>query len=180
MIFRDCSDQQSARGVRFCDQKGNSVKRPNRREFLCDACVLAAYPALGTVVEEPVTNGALHPTVSLPSDLGRVLTDYENLWAHRDPAALAALFTEDGIVLSPGHQMVRGRGAIARYYTGPGSPLSLRAVAFATEGNVGYIIGGFSRAPGARDVGKFTLTLRRDKSGRWLIQSDMDNGNSPR
>jgi uncharacterized protein (TIGR02246 family) len=112
--------------------------------------------------------------------MARVLTDYERLWTHRDSAALAALFTEDGIVLSPGHPMVRGRAAIARYYTGAGNPLSLRAVAFAAEGNVGYIIGGFSRTPGPPDGGKFTLTLRRDASGRWLIQSDMDNGNAPR
>ena len=156
------------------------MKRSNRREFLRNACVLTAYPALGIAAQESITGETLQPTVSLPSDLARVLTDYEDLWAHRDSTALAALFTEDGIVLSPGHQMVRGRTAIARYYTGPGSPLSLRAVAFATDGNVGYIIGGFSRAPGARDEGEFTLTLRRDKSGRWLIQSDMDNGNSPR
>lgn len=26
-------------------------------------------------------------------------------------------------------------------------------------------------------TGKFTLTLRKDKSGRWLIVSDMDNSN---
>jgi ketosteroid isomerase-like protein len=166
---------------RFRSLKGNPVKKPNRREFLRNAWVLAAaYPALGTAAQEPVTDETLQPTVPLPSDLARVLTDYENLWAHRDSTALAALFTEDGIVLSPGRPMVRGRAAIARYYTGPGSPLSLRAVAFATDGNLGYIIGGFSRAPGARDVGKFTLTLRRDASGRWLLQSDMDNGNSSR
>jgi ketosteroid isomerase-like protein len=166
---------------RFRSPKGNPVKKPNRREFLRNACVLAAaFPALGPAAQEPVTDETMQPTVPLPSDLARVLTDYEILWAHRDSTALAALFTEDGIVLSPGHPMVRGRAAIARYYTGPGSPLSLRAVAFAMDGNLGYIIGGFSRAPGARDVGKFTLTLRRDASGRWLIQSDMDNGNSSR
>jgi ketosteroid isomerase-like protein len=29
------------------------------------------------------------------------------------------------------------------------------------------------------DVGKFTLTLRKGADGRWLIVSDMDNGNRP-
>jgi ketosteroid isomerase-like protein len=28
------------------------------------------------------------------------------------------------------------------------------------------------------DIGKFTLTLRKHADGRWLILSDMDNGNS--
>jgi hypothetical protein len=55
----------------------------------------------------------------------------------------------------------------------------LRAFAFATEGKVGYILGGFARQAGQPDVGKFTLTLRADADGRWLIASDMDNPNSP-
>jgi ketosteroid isomerase-like protein len=151
----------------------------NRRELLRSACVLAAaFPAALSRGQQPLREVSAQPTIALPPELARVLTDYERLWTHRDSAALAALFTEDGIVLSPENPMVRGRAAIARFYRGPGSPLSLRAVAYAMEGSVGYIIGGFSRQAGAPDVDKFTLTLRRDATGRWLIQSDMDNGNS--
>ena len=62
-----------------------------------------------------------------------------------------------------------------KHYTGQGGPLALRAIAFAAEGKVGYIIGGFAQQEGQPDVGKFTLTLRQDTSGRWLIMSDMDN-----
>jgi len=43
---------------------------------------------------------------------------------------------------------------------------------------VGYVIGGYARQKGEPDVGKFTLTLTRRADGRWLIVSDMDNGNS--
>lgn len=118
------------------------------------------------------------PSVSLPGPLARVLTDYEKAWSQKDAGALAQLFAEDGFVLSSGAAMVRGRDAIKRFYTGAGGHLSLRAVAFSTEGNVGYIIGAFTDRPGASDHGKFTLTLRRDPAGRWLIMSDMDNGNS--
>ena len=134
--------------------------------------IIAAIPQNSRPMES-----AQQPSVSLPPDLARVLTDYEKLWFHRDSAALARLFTEDGFVLPSGNPMIRGRAAIERYYTGPGAPLSLRAVAFATEGNVGYIIGAFTTSADAADRGKFTLTLRRDPSGRWLIVSDMDNGN---
>jgi ketosteroid isomerase-like protein len=122
---------------------------------------------------------AQQPSVSLPRELARVLTDYERAWSKGDSAGLAQLFVEDGFVLSPGNLPVRGRAAIGRFYSGSGGPLSLRAIAFATEGNVGYIIGGYGDRPGAPDDGKFTLTLRRDTSGRWLIVSDMDNGNAP-
>ena len=118
------------------------------------------------------------PSVRLPAPLARVLADYEAAWRSKDAAALAGLFAEDGFVLSNGAPPVRGRLAIRTHYEGQGGPLSLRAMAFATEGSVGYIIGGFARQAGEPDIGKFTLTLRRGEDGRWLIVSDMDNGNS--
>lgn len=118
------------------------------------------------------------PSIELPSPLARVLAEYESAWQAKDAAALAALFAEDGFVLSSGVPPVRGRAAIAKHYTGQGGPLSLRALAYATEGSTGYIIGGYTRRKGEADVGKFTLTLRKDEQGRWLIMSDMDNGNS--
>jgi ketosteroid isomerase-like protein len=118
------------------------------------------------------------PSVTLPGPLARVLRDYEVAWRNKDAAALAALFTEDGFVLSSGGPPVRGRVQIQKHYTGKGGPLALRAMAFATEGSVGYIIGGFARQEAQPDAGKFTLTLRMGKDGRWLIMSDMDNGNS--
>ena len=119
------------------------------------------------------------PSVQLSPDLARVLTDYETAWRAGDGAALARLFDEDGFVLANGGPPVRGRAAIQQHYKGPGGPLALRAFAFATEGRVGYILGGFARQEGAPDIGKFTLTLRKGSDGRWLIVSDMDNGNRP-
>ena len=117
------------------------------------------------------------PTVQLPPELARVLTDYEAAWRKKDVAALASLFAEDGFVLSPGAPMVRGRASIQKAYTGEGGPLFLRAVAYGIDGNLGYILGGFSNKAPGQDNGKFTLTLKRTAAGKWLIQSDMDNGN---
>jgi ketosteroid isomerase-like protein len=117
------------------------------------------------------------PAISLPPELARVLTDYEKAWRAKDASALADLFSADGMVLSPGSLMVRGRSAIRKYYTGAGGSLFLRAVAYAVYGDVGYIIGGYTDRSGAPDIGKFTLTLTKDRSGRWLIKSDMDNSN---
>ena len=116
--------------------------------------------------------------IELPPDLARVLTDYEAAWRKGDGAVLSNLFAEDGFVLPSGAPPVRGRDAIRQYYHGPGGPLVLRAFAYAAEGSVGSIIGGFSRQEGQPDVGKFTLTLRKNDQGRWLIVSDMDNGNA--
>ena len=134
-------------------------------------------PAVGAVDAGPATTTG-HPTISLPAPLARVLTDYEAAWRSKDAAALARLFAEDGFVLSSGRPPVRGRAEIERRYAGSGGPLALRALAFATDGSLGYIIGGFARQAGEPDVGKFTLTLRKGSDGRWLIVSDMDNDHS--
>jgi ketosteroid isomerase-like protein len=118
------------------------------------------------------------PSVTLPEPLARVLTDYEVAWRNKDAAALASLFTEDGFVLSSGSPPVRGRADIQKHYARQGGSLSLRALAFGVDGAIGYIVGGFARQKGEPDIGKFTLTVRKNASGRWLILSDMDNGNS--
>jgi ketosteroid isomerase-like protein len=115
------------------------------------------------------------PSVALPPELDRVLTDYEREWQARDAAGLAALFAEDGFVMASGKPPVRGRDAIRAAYQGAGGPLVLRALAFAAEGRVGYIIGAFSRTRGGEEIGKFVLALRRGDDGHWKIAADMDN-----
>ena len=138
---------------------------------------MGLWPAIGAVDAGPAATSR-HPTISLPAPLARVLTDYEAAWRSKDAAALARLFAEDGFVLSSGRPPVRGRAEIERRYTGSGGPLALRALAFATDGSLGYIIGGFARQAGEPDLGTFTLTLHKGSDGRWLIVSDMDNDNS--
>jgi ketosteroid isomerase-like protein len=127
--------------------------------------------------QPPAAADPAQPSVQLPPELARVLTDYESAWGSRNPPALAKLFAEDGYVLPNGQAPVKGRAAIEKHYTGSGGPLALRAIAFAAEGKVGYIIGGYASAKGEPDIGKFTLTLRQDADGRWLIVSDMDSPN---
>jgi len=141
----------------------------------------AAAVIIASCITAPSTAQApAHPSVSLPAPLARVLTDYETAWRNKDAAALAALFAEDGFVLSSGTPPVRGRAQIEKHYTGKGGPLALRALAFATGGSLGYIIGGFASAKDEPDSGKFTLTLRKGAGDRWMIVSDMDNGNARR
>jgi ketosteroid isomerase-like protein len=146
------------------------------------AAVLIAVGGLGrgTRVAAQAPEPAPLPSVVLPAPLDRVLRDYEQAWQAKDAAGLASLFAEDGFVLSNGVPPVRGRAAIQAHYAAQGGPLALRALAFAAEGSLGYILGGFSRRKGEPDIGKFTLTLRLGAAGRWLIVSDMDNGNTRR
>jgi len=126
--------------------------------------------------QEQTSSGTSQPSVTLPPELARVLRDYEAAWGAKDAARLARLFAEDGYVLPNGAPPARGRAAIENFYTGHGGPLSLRAFAYATEGKVGYIMGGYSGTTGTPDDGKFTLTLRRGQTVNgslfrtWTIQ----------
>lgn len=120
--------------------------------------------------------GSLPETATLPAELDRVLRDYEQYWQSKNAVGLASLFDKEGFILRPGHTPVKGRKAIAKAYEGAGGPLYLCAYHYAVDGNIGYIIGGYGASPD-RISGKFTLTLIRSETGKWLIKSDMDNGN---
>ena len=115
------------------------------------------------------------PSVELPAEFARVLRDYELRWGGGDAEGLAALFVEDGLIVRSG-TWIRGRAAIREAYQGAGGELRLRAVEFASDGDVGFIVGayGYGAELPVQDRGLFTLTLRRDTSGHWLIVSDMD------
>lgn len=132
--------------------------------WLCACAVDAAQQAPATP----------EPSVELPPPLARVLTAYETAWRGRDAAALARLFADDRVVVPNACPPVRGRAAVERCYTGSGGALALRAIAFGTDGTMGYIIGAYAPQKGDPDGGKFTLTLLKGGDGRWLIVSDMD------
>ncbi|MGN7768428.1 YybH family protein [Stenotrophomonas sp. 22692] len=140
--------------------------------IFCSALLLAT-PAISHDAEG-TTSARL-----LPAPLDRVLRDYEQAWRTGDAKALAALFAEDGFVLQSNQPPVRGRSAIEAAYAGQGSsPLRLRALAYAVEENTGYIIGAYSYGNNVGDTGKFTLALKREGDGPWVIFSDMDNSNA--
>lgn len=117
------------------------------------------------------------PKVELPDELQRVLTDYEAHWKNNDASALANLFTENGFILRPGNTPTRGRANIEEAYQSSGGDLRLSAYDFHIDGNLAYILGGYTYGNRTEDVGKFTLVLKRI-AGVWLIHSDMDNGNN--
>jgi len=119
------------------------------------------------------------PSKVLPSELDRVLRDYERAWTAKDTVALSALFATDGIALPNGRPPALGAIQIqSALSTGPGSPLALRALSYSIANNLAYVVGGWTTSPGKPDLGKFVLVLRRDANDRWLIVADIDNLNS--
>jgi len=147
---------------------------------ICLLLLALSGPLLAADGPPPAPAATALPEVPLPPSLDRVLRDYEQAWHTGDPKALAGLFAEDGFVLQSNQPPVRGRSAIEAAYAGQGgSPLRLRALAYAVDGNAGYIIGAYRYGNNVGDTGKFTLTLKRVGDGPWLIFSDMDNTSAP-
>ncbi|WP_370565916.1 YybH family protein [Luteimonas salinilitoris] len=141
--------------------------------------MLVAGPLFAQNPPEPATVTELSDS-ALPPDLDRVLRDYERAWRAGDAKAIASLFTEDGVLLQNYRPPVRGRPAIQAVYEGQrGSPLRLRALAYAGGDTVGYIVGGYRYGDAPHDIGKFTVTLQRAPGKPWLISSDMDSMNAP-
>jgi hypothetical protein len=139
--------------------------------------LLAAQFACSNVLAQDVD---LFPSVQLPSELERVLRDYETNWREGNPEGLANLFTRDGFVLSSSQLPVRGRPAIKERYANTSGNLSLRALSFEISDSLGYIVGGYSYDPTAGDTGKFVLAIKLSPSGRWHIAADIDNSNGTR
>jgi uncharacterized protein (TIGR02246 family) len=135
---------------------------------------LGPHPSQRLDAPEPL------PSVGLPAALERVLRDYERYWQAGDADALAALFTEDGLIARRGG-WIRGRDVIREAYQGTSSALRLRAVAYAAEERTGYIMGayGYGAEPSVPDRGMFILTLRMSDDGRWLIAADLDGSIRP-
>lgn len=115
------------------------------------------------------------PSATLPPEIERVLRDYEAGWRAGDEAALATLFAEDGFILQNGRPPVRGRAAIQQAYAQSSGPLRLRALAYAAEDSIGWIVGAYGYGEGDADMGKFVLALRRAPGGPWMIAADIDN-----
>jgi ketosteroid isomerase-like protein len=144
--------------------------------ILRNAALLAALAlAAPTTVRGQETPAAPLPSATLPPEIDRVLRDYERGWRAGDEAALAGLFAEDGFILQNGRPPVRGRANIQQAYAESSGPLRLRALGYATDGSVGWIVGAYGYGEGDADMGKFVLALRRGADGRWMIAADIDN-----
>ena len=122
---------------------------------------------------------AAPPGITLPPALDRVLRDYEAAWRDGDGPRLASLFTDDGFAVQSGGPLARGHAAIAGNIKGPGGALQLTAYAYAVDGTVGYIVGGYRYPETTGPGGRFVLALKQGSGGRWLIAADLDN-NGPR
>ncbi len=101
-----------------------------------------------------------------------------------DAAALAALYTEDAILLPPGAPLIRGRAAIEAQLAkeaGGGFQIEIVSLESPSQGDTGYNLGTFTvkDANGTVvDTGKF-IEIWKHVDGEWKLYADIYNSDVP-
>ena len=135
-------------------------------------------PAGAKLVNDPPL-----PAVELPEGLARLLRAREKGW--NDKSALAALFTEDSLVLDSREPVwIRGRAEVATYLSELfARPHRVTPVAYGVEGSSGYIAGYFTRTlddGSSRYFGHVLLSLKKGADGVWRIAAETPTFPGPR
>ncbi len=103
-----------------------------------------------------------------------------------DAAAVAALYTEDALVLPPNAEMVEGPDAIEAFWRGVMQTgvedVSLKTLSLHAAGRVAVEVGTYSLsiAPaGLTDSGKYVVVWKQEEGGAWKLQTDIWNSSQP-
>jgi uncharacterized protein (TIGR02246 family) len=157
---------------------GTEMKRFYIHSLLALLVGAAAAPALAAeVTESELMQGA--------TELGR---QYDANYDDKNPAAMAALYTLDGVLLSPSGAIVRGREALTAYYTKRFASGArghvIKVVEVHVQGDGGYGVAQFSvMAPGANgslheEEGRIVAVYQRGPDG-WRMRLVDANATEP-
>jgi ketosteroid isomerase-like protein len=104
----------------------------------------------------------------------------------QDVSALTEHYLDDGEVLAPGIEAVRGKAAIGSFMksmfdSGVGW-VAFEAYAYEQDGSLGVEVGKYtmrtSRGGDVIDTGKYVSVRRQQPDGAWLIKADIYNSDS--
>jgi uncharacterized protein (TIGR02246 family) len=127
------------------------------------------------------------PRASAAADGGRgaishVISSYLDAYRRNDPDAIAGLYADDAVLLPPGHELVRGRDDIRKYWSGGmEGGFAMDTVRIEVGGGSGYVVGRYYVPPDAEDdaeTGKFVIAVKREADGVWRITADIWNADA--
>lgn len=122
--------------------------------------------AMGVVVLHPSL-----PAIDLPPALGALLRAREKV---TQPVPFEDVFTADAIMMEAEEaRWWKGADKVRKALDGVPPDLRLVAKAYAVDGSVGSISGNAFTAGSKEETANFQLAIRKDKTGRWRITSEM-------
>jgi predicted TIM-barrel fold metal-dependent hydrolase len=117
------------------------------------------------------------PAIQLPEALTSLIHAREKAW--NDKSGLAALYTEDSIMLNTLNEdfptWIKGQSALAEQLSNYfANSYRITPIAYKVNGSTGFIAGYYSRGEGesVRHFGHIFLLLSKDSSGKWLIAAE--------
>jgi uncharacterized protein (TIGR02246 family) len=144
-----------------------------------------AVSAILAVLIPPLTG--CRPHVGAADASGRhavtqVINSYLDAYRRNDAAAIAGLYSDDAVLLPPGHTLVRGRDDIRAYWSqGMESGFAMDTIRLEVAPGSGYVVGRYYVPPdgdGDAETGKFVIALRREADGVWRITADIWNADA--
>ena len=99
-----------------------------------------------------------------------------------DADALAALYTDDAMLLPPDHEPIKGREAIGEFWRqGTDEGLEVTTLRMEVSGDLAYLVGRYHLPPTddePADSGQSVLCLKRQRDGSWKVTADIWNSGS--
>ena len=123
--------------------------------------------------------------------IAKVRSAYQTAAGSQDGAALAKLYTADGVEMPPNAPAAKGRAAIEAFHKAFAQQWMMHGMTItATEtkvtGDTAYDVGTYKQTLMAlkgggmvEDKGKYIVLLKKDASGAWLITHAMYNSDNP-
>jgi uncharacterized protein (TIGR02246 family) len=106
-------------------------------------------------------------------------------YGHGDAAGVAACYAEDGAVLPPNAEIMRGRAAIAAFWQIPMNmgvkAVTLRSIEVEDRGDTAIEVGQYTLSGAAGqllDAGKYVVIWKREQ-GEWQLFRDIWNSSEP-
>lgn len=114
---------------------------------------------------------------------------FAEAYSRGDVAAVAALYTDDAVLLPPNLETLRGKEAIQQFWAGA-RQMGIREAALETvqveeSGDMACEIGAYTLkiqpegGQATTDRGKYVVLWKRQADGSWKLAVDIWNTNSP-
>lgn len=153
--------------------------------FLWSALLLLPLAFVGCATTTMSSSDA----ASVRAGVGEGVAAWTSAVNRGDMQAVAALYTEDAVLLPPNHPLVRGRADIGAFFGGLAA-LAPRDVVLTSDeiegcGDTAYEVGRYQMSlqpPGASrmtDRGKYIVIWKRQPDGSWKIARDSFNSDLP-